>query len=263
MNQPLPQIFETERLKVAGAHFGARGTHTARTMMLEELTELLLVVRGGEKSDYVTAVVEENALSKDTYSNRKLTMQRLSELYGLDPRIPMFTVIRRLWDLDPIGRPLIALLASLARDPLLRSTAPYVLSLDIGAEVSHRAFEDGVRAHVDARLNDSILDKVRRNSCSTWTQSGHLEGRVRKCRRRVDASFGPVAFALWLGFLEGRIADELLGSFWMRVFDAPRHRLFDAVTHAKQAGLIFASIGGGVVQIDASPVFTPRAEGAR
>jgi hypothetical protein len=233
-------------------------------MMLAELTELLRAVPpGAERAEYEAAVIEENALGKATTSNKRLTLQRLSELYGLDPQVPLFSVLRRLWDLDPNGRPVIALLCSLARDPLLRSTAPYVLSMEVGAELLHNDFLDSIRAHVDTRLNDSVLDKVRRNASSTWTQSGHLEGRVRKRRRPVNASFGAVALALWLGSLEGRIAEDLLGSLWMRVFDMPRHLIIDAVLRCKQAGLVHASIGGGVVQIDPSPVFSAVVERAR
>lgn len=224
--------------------------------MFAELTELLhSVPNGSGRAEYETAVIEDNALGKSTTSNRRLSLQRLSELYGLDPRVPLFTVLRRLWEIDPQGRALLALLTSLARDPLLRTTAPYVLSMGVGTEVLHNEYLDSIRSFVETRLNDSVLDKVRRNASSTWTQSGHLGGRVRKCRKQVNASFGPVALALWLGSLEGLIAEDLLGSFWMQIFDVPRHSLIDTVLKCKQAGLVFASVGGGVVQIDPSPIF--------
>lgn len=262
MNALFPTIAQTERLRTAGARFGPRGTHTSRTMMLAELTEILRAVRmGAERQEFEAAVIAENALAKTTSSNRRLTLQRLSELYGLDPKIPLFNVVRRLWELDPVGRPQTALLSALARDPLLRSTAPYVLSMDIGAELLHGDYVASILAHTDTRLNDNILDKVRRNSSSTWTQSGHLSGRVRKRRSTVNAHVGPVALALWLGSLEGRIAEDLLGSFWMGIFDAPRHVIIDSVLRCKQAGLVNASIGGGVVQIDPSPIFSSLLQG--
>lgn len=259
-----PPVTQTERLAVAGARFGPRGAHSSRTMMLPELTELLRAVPpGAGRADYERAVVEENVLAKQTHANRRSTVGRMSELYGLDPRIPLFAVLRRLWDLDPDGRPVAALLCALARDPLLRDTASYVLTMDIGAEVQRDEYLRAIRAHVDTRLNDGVLDQVRRNASATWTQSGHLEGRVRKRRRAVPASFGPVALALWLGSLEGRVAEELLGSFWMRVFDGPRNLIIDAVLRCKQAGLVYASIGGDVVQIDPTPVFRDLGEGTR
>ena len=36
------------------------------------------------------AIIDQNCLGKQTVSTRKLTCQRLSELYGLDPSIPLF-----------------------------------------------------------------------------------------------------------------------------------------------------------------------------
>jgi hypothetical protein len=224
-------------------------------MMLAELVELLRAVpRDSERTAYEVAVLEDNVLGKATASNRRLSLQRLTELYGIDPRVPVFLVLRRLWDLDAPGRPLIALLVALARDPLLRATADYVLSLREGAEVSTVEFLASIRDHVETRLNDAILDKVRRNVGATWTHSGHLSGRVRKVRRPVAASIGPVAMALWLGSLEGKVGDELLTSFWMQVLDAPRHRVLDLTLRLKPLGLVNASVGGGVVHIDPAPV---------
>jgi len=226
-------------------------------MMLSELTELLRVVpRGAERSNYEVAILEDNVLGKATTSNRRLSLQRISELYGVDPRVPLFLVLRRLWDLDPTGRPLLALLVALARDPLLRATANYVLALPEGAEVSSVEFLASIRGHVEARLNEAILDKVRRNVGATWTHSGHLSGRVRKVRRLVTASIGPVAMALWLGSLEGRVGDELLSSLWMRSLDASPQRLLDLTLRLKPLGLVNASVGGGVVQIDPSPILS-------
>jgi hypothetical protein len=232
-------------------------------MMLKELAELLHVVPAdAARAEYETAVVAENCLGKTTTSNRRLTLQRMSELYGLDPEVPLFCVLRRLWALDPAGRPLIALMCALARDPLLRSTSQHILAMPKGAELLHDVYMTSIREHAETRFNDSVLDHVRRNSSATWTQSGHLEGRVRKRRALVSAPFGAVAFALWLGSLEGRVGDDLLASFWMRHFDAASHAIIEAVLRCKQSGLVYASIGGGVVQIDPSPVFQPRLMGA-
>ena len=51
----------------------------------------------------------------------------------------------------------------------------------------------GQHTEVGSRLNDAILDKVARNAGSSWSQSGHLQGRVRKIRLRVDPTVGPAA----------------------------------------------------------------------
>src|ERR1700752_5269321 len=91
----------------AGFRGGLVGTHTSRTMMLAELSAIVAAVPGSAgRQDYVDAVVEANCLGKPTTSTRRLTLQRLTELYALDPEVPVFRVLRRLWDVDADSRPL-------------------------------------------------------------------------------------------------------------------------------------------------------------
>ena len=231
-------------------------------MMLRELRDLLAAVpdEHATRKEFALAIIERNELAKETASNRRLTNKRLGELYGLDGRLPIFRALRRVWNLDLAGRPLIALLCALARDPLLRATSEKVLSLRPAEELVRNEFLDSIRNHVEARLNDASLDKVARNTGSSWTQSGHLVGRVRKKRAHVAPTPGAVAFALWLGFLEGRVGDDLLASFWCSIFDGPKQGVRDAALQAKQLGLIKASFAGDVIHIDASPLL-PRTIG--
>ena len=237
----------------AGLRFGDRGTHTSRTIMFAEVTELFAVVPAdARRGDYAAAIIDDNVLGKQTTATRRLTNQRLGELYGLDPRLQLFRVVRQLWEVDKEGRPLIALLCALARDPLLRATAPSVLSLSEGSELVRASFLDALRESTGSRLNDAVLDKVARNAGSSWTQSGHLQGRVRKIRQRVHPTVGPAALALWLGSLEGLAGERLLDCRWIRVLDRTGGAMVELALKAKQLGLIHARIGGGVVELDTS-----------
>lgn len=250
---PPPTLPESPETLRAGLRFGDKGTHTSRTMMLAELRDLLgALPADADRAGYAASVIEDNVLGKATEATRRLTNQRLGELYGLDPRLPVFRALRRVWALDEEGRPLCALLCALARDPLLRSTADHILGLGEGSELMRTSFVDAIRSGVGKRLNDSILDKVARNAASSWTQSGHLQGRVRKVRRRVTPTPGPVALALWLGSIEGLAGEPLLASRWARALDRSPRELEPLVLRAKQLGLINASIGGGTTVIDAS-----------
>ena len=118
-------------------------------------------------AEYGAAIVEENALGKPTLATRRTSRQRLNELYGLDPRLALFRVLRRLWDADPRSRPLLAMFCALARDPLLRSTAGPVLSLGEGQELVRGPCLAVIRDEVGSRLNDAVLDKVARNAASS------------------------------------------------------------------------------------------------
>ena len=245
----------------AGLRFGGKGTHTSRTMMLAELEELLGAFPAETpRARYRAAIVEDNVLGKATEATRRLTSQRLGELYGLDPSLRLFRAFRRAWSADQAGRPLCALLCALARDPLLRSTAHAVLGLPEGAELVRTSFLNAIRSAVGDRMNESVLDKVARNAASTWCQSGHLEGRVRKIRRRVAPTPGALALALWLGSLEGLAGEHLLASRWAQVLDRSPRELEPAVLRAKQLGLITARIGGGTTEIDASDLDVLRPE---
>ena len=244
-------LSRTPAMERAGFRFGPRGTQASRTIMLRELSEILAALPAdATRDDYATAIVEENALGKRTYATRLSSRQRLNEMYGLDPRLALFRVLRHLWNIDRDGRPLLALLCVLARDPLLRVTAHAVLALEPGEELVRSRFASVIRAAVGSRLNAAVLDKVARNAASSWAQAGHLEGRMRKIRRRVEPAPAATAMALWLGQLEGRAGLSLLDSDWAAVLDAPGRALLPHVLDAKRLGLIRARVAGSVVEID-------------
>lgn len=233
-----------------GFRAGDKGTHSSRTMMLAELSALFATCTPEcSREDYFTAAINDNALGKATASTRRLTVQRLSELYALDRAIPIFRALRRFWDLDVGGQRLIALLVCLARDPLLRCSVPSVLNLREGQNFDRDAMKDAVSKTVRDRLNDSILDKVVRNAASSWTQSGHLAGRTFKKRRLVRPTRGPVALALFLGYLQGIRGPGILQTFWCRVLDAPPAELSRIAATASMLGGLRFRQAGDVVDV--------------
>ena len=250
-NPMFSRLVPAAALERAGFRFGARGTHSARTIMLRDLTELLVAVpSGAAREEYAAAIVEENVLGKPTWVTRNVSRKYLTNLYGLDPGLPLFRVLRRLWEADPAGRPLVALMCTLARDPLLRSTAAHVLSLGDGEELLRAPFSAVIRVAVGARLNDSVVDSVASRAASSWTQSGHLKGHRRKRRRRVATTPGAAAMALWLGELQGLAGLSLLDSDWAAVLDLAGPTMLDLALEARRHGLIHARAAGSVVEID-------------
>lgn len=243
-----PEIFRLDRI---GFRFGEKGAHTSRTIMLAELTSLLRVrTAAAKKNEYAAAVVDENCLGKHTLATRKLTLQRMSELYALDPSVPIFRLLRLFWeDSNEQVQAQLALLAALARDPLLRATAPTVFALKGGEEIARQRLTDALRKAVDGRLNDDILDKVLRNAASSWTQSGHLAGRCRKKRTMVDPSPASTAFALALGYLLGVRGENLFETLFARVLDRDTNELMFLAMDAKRLGFLNLKSGGGVTVI--------------
>lgn len=226
--------------------------------MLQELDQLLMAMPpNAPRRSYTEAIIEHNALGKQTGSTRNLTHQRLCELYGLDPAVPLFRVLRRLWALDPNARPQLALLCALARDPLLRATAPPVLSMQPGNELARQVMTDALRQAVGDRLNDSTLDKVVRNTSASWSQSGHLQGRARKIRRRVIARPASTTYALMLGYLLGQRGSRLFESLWTAVLDSNPSELRALAAEAKRHGWLDMKLSGDVVEIHFPQLLTP------
>src|SRR5207247_1424549 len=95
---------------------------------------------------------------------------------------------------------------------------------------------DAIRTAVGGRLNEATLDKVVRNASSSWTQSGHLQGRVRKFRQSVRPTPLSTAYALLLGYLEGLRGGRLFETTWTRVLDASPAALRSVAAEAKRLG---------------------------
>ena len=245
-----PALGASDRAAKVGFRFGAKGTHTSRTMMLGEFSAVLLEApEGASREDYAAAIVERNCLGKPTTATRRLTNQRLGELYGLDPRVPLFRVLRRLWSIDVPGRPLLALQCAVARDPLLAATVAPVLSLTPGSDLQRDTLRTALRNAVDDRLSDATFEKVIRNVASSWEQAGHLVGRTFKKRAAVRATPGSVAFALYLGHAVGFRGAALFATGWIALLDCPPARARELAIEAKRIGLIDLRIAGDVVDL--------------
>lgn len=263
----LPTTKNRSDAVAAGFRFGHIGTHTSRTIMLDEISRTFAAVPADAKSsDYPIAIVDENCLGKETASTRRLTLQRLRELYALDIAFPVFRILRRLWDIDERGRPLVALLVCLARDPLLLATADVIIALPEGAEFPRTTMRDALAAAVGDRLNESTLNKVLRNAASSWTQSGHLQGRTFKFRRAVQPTPASVAFALYLSRVAGLPVKESLTSGWVKILDCGASMATEMATAAKRLGLLDLRMAGDVIELNLNrldPVYLMAPQGRR
>lgn len=245
-----------------GFRLGAKGTHTSRTMMFEEIQQVIAVSPSeANRLDYARSVIEGNCLVKPTVATRRLSNQRLGELYGLDPSIPMFRVFLKLWNLDTEARRLLAMLISIARDPLLAATAPSIVLLPINTEFQRSPMKTALQALVGERLNDSTLDKVCRNAASSWSQSGHLEGRTFKKRRSINATPTAVAFAIYLSHAAGFRGAQIFSSAWMQVLDCDPSRARYLTLEAKRIGLLDLRMSGDIVELNLSRL-DPSSRGA-
>ncbi len=199
------------------------------------------------RKDYAQAIIEGNCLQKATVSTRRLSNQRLGELYALDHAVPLFRVLRRLWAFEAKARPQLAMLAALARDPLFMASAGPVLSLRQGDDLGRASLSEALSEFVGDRLNAAVLDKVVRNVSSSWCQAGHLEGRTFKVRQRVVAQPVSIAYALYLGHAIGFRGEDLLASGWTSALDCTPTEARQLALEANRLDLITFRTAGNAL----------------
>jgi hypothetical protein len=238
-----------------GFRSGPCGTHSSRTIMLDELS--MLSSDKGLSDDVNAAVLEQNLLGKATASGRVMTLQRLKELYSFDSKLPIFLVFSRLCRRDPAALPQLALLIAIARDPLLRASARPILGLASGSQLMRDSLRNAIASVVGTRMNEAVLDKVVRNTASSWTKTGHLIGRTIKRRARVRPNQTAFAFALWLAQKAGFGGADLLTNGWIAALDVEPFAARALADRAHAGGLIVFRTIGESVELDVSPLERP------
>jgi hypothetical protein len=201
--------------------------------------------------------VENNVLGKRTATTREHTVRKLKALYGLDPKIPIYRVMRRFWSEDPAGRPTLALMCAVARDPLLRASVEVVLDTPLGAELPHSALAKTVRA----AFSDSTREAIVSHLASSWSTAGFLSATNRKVRTRAPAAAASAAFALVLGFMEGGRGSLLLTTRWTRLLDRSAAEVVGFAQQAAQRGWIEFRHAGDVVDLRVEALLTEEERG--
>jgi hypothetical protein len=250
-NAPLwiaPHVDAASLVKL-GFRLGSGGVHQSKTMMLRDLGALLRAAPDPGSADAADLIINQNVLLKGTGSARRLALQRLNGLYGLASGAPIGRALTRLWQRDDSGRPILALLCALAREPPLRDTATAVLDAMSGSDVRWPDFAARFEALHPGRYSAKMLRSLSQNCASTWTQSGHLKGRVKKRRARAIASPVVAAYAALLGELAGFGGATLLASPWIRTLDSSEAETMALLRQAEGLGLLRVRSAGDVVDI--------------
>jgi len=252
------------RLPVSlGFREGTTSVHTSRTMMLDELTLVLDAVPANAHPDaYTAAVVESNVLGKPTQTTRKRTLQRLVELYALDPKCPLFRLLGHFWTTDATARPVFAYLVAAARDPVLRDMAPFVVAVPEGNPVTPDQVAKSLGEKFPKRFGPSTALATAQRLASSWGQAGFLAGKMKKKRVRLVVTPVAVTFALLLGYLTGLRGKMLLDSIWTRMLGRTPIEVADLAAEASRQGWVTYKSAGAVVEITFPGLLTPQEEKA-
>lgn len=239
-----------------GMKFSPGGVHQRRTMMLDEIKTLLRFDDSKIPSidEYKAAVIENNVLGKKTASTRRQTFEHLKALYLLSGASRLFSAYRHLMTVDPECAPLLSFLAAWSRDPLLRASTGVVLDARAGAGVSAGQIRSALELAFPGRMNEATISSTSGNIASTWTQSGHLSGRVRKVRQIVQSRPAALAFALYLARATGIDGERLFSSLWCRLLDLSASPAREMAARAHREGLLTLKALGSTVEV-AFPLF--------
>ena len=238
------------RLESFGFKLSVGGTHTSRTMMLEEITRLLGTTGPTATiEEYRRATVHDNALGKETETTREKTFRHLRELYGLSEKVPLFGIYRELMRFDPQSAPLLSLLVAWTRDPLLRATTPVILTAGVNVEVAREALQRVLRETFPGQYSPLNIAKIARNAASSWTQSGHLTGHTKKIRCRVEPGPAAVTLGFVLGYVSGWRGEQLFSSPWCQLLDLTRDQVRSLAFQAHREELLTMKAIGSVVEV--------------
>ena len=238
------------RLQSVGFRLTPGGTHLARTLMLAELGQVLAAASDPSPDEVSALVVDQNILQKRTGSGRRLSLRHLRGLYGLGAPPPILRAMIALWGRAGEGRPMLAILAALAREALLRDSAEIVLAAPIGAPMRASELAALFERRYPGRYTPKMLRSLSRNCASSWTQSGHLKGNARKERSRPSISPAAAAYAALLGSLAGFGGPALLASPWLAVLDRSDGEALTLLRKAEADGLLRLRAGGDVIEIE-------------
>jgi len=215
------------------------GAHIGKTMMLAELRALFAGTNAGDAPETMRHLVRtENILLKATDETRKSVLQVLRTLYALDPAVPLYRLLRALWDVSEQDQPLLAALAAVARDPLLRSTVPWLTEVPDGTVVNWPDFATILERAFPGRYAAASIKTTAQNIASTWTQAGILRGKLHKTRAQPAVGPAAATLALLLGYLCGLRGDALFGSLWARLIVRDSATLHRLAQEAARTGLL-------------------------
>jgi hypothetical protein len=242
-----------------GFKAGSSGAHSARTMMLADVTALLSNAPAeAKREDFNKLIVEENCLGKKTTSNRWLTARHLTDLYGLDQGVTVFRLLRLFWSADAAARPMLALLCANARDTLLRLSAKKVLDTKLGETVTSADFVNFLNHELPGRFSEAMTTSLAQNVGASWTQAGFFKGKITKTRTRPVVTPAVAAYALGLGYLCGLRGQILLESFWARLLDIPREQVIGLAQEAARRGWLDFKGAGNIFEINFHQLLTPK-----
>jgi hypothetical protein len=230
-------------------------------MMLPELQTLLTAVSPeGGRADYRAAVVDVNVLGKPTFSSRRKAEKHLYELYGLEPALALFRLLRRFTAEDADSLPLVALTCAFCRDAQLRSSFEVIEDLKPGEVLPRERMEAHLEAAFPGVYSATMRGALASHVNTTWTAAGHLTGRVIKRKAKPEPRVAASTYAMFAGYLLGLRGEILMSSVFARLVGADPSIIVAHLSAAARNGWLRFRHAGGVMEIDFTSLLLPEEE---
>lgn len=234
------------------------GGHSARSMMLKEMQILIHELPLETNRDNLDrAILEDNILSKPTISSRKKSLRHLLDLYSFDHSKALFRVFWNLSHNDHDSLSQLCLVCAYARDPQLRYSFELIRTLRLGQVLPRADMENHLEKGFPNRFSAAMKKSMAQNVNTTWTYSGHLEGKAEKVRRYPEPRPTSAAYAMFVGYLTGLRGEQLLGSLYAYLVSSSRSQLLSALSLASAKGLLSLKQAAGIVEFNFSNFLTP------
>ena len=258
LNQIDPALdnFEFVRDKAKAKRMGLRevtgSIHTSQTILSENALTLVEdigpPIGRWNRESLVNSIVSRNIFGKRTDSARAGGLRDMISLYGFDAPPLATMALLSLWHATRDRSLLLGQLA-IARDPLLRATAPVILGMQPGEAAGFRTMSTYLDIVYPGRFSSGTLRAVGERCISSWGQMGHLRpGRVRE-RVSVVAGSTHVAFASFLAICCGFAGRAILESGWFRMLDLNPEQAMSLLRRAEAEGQVRLHLAGHVFEI--------------
>jgi len=245
-------VRDKKKAKKSGFRDVAGSIHTSQTILTNNARTLIEdigpSIDGWDRESLTDSILSKNIFCKRTDSARLGGLRDMIAIYGFDSPPPVTRALLSLWHATRDRSLLLGQLA-IARDPILRVTAPIILDMQPGETSGFRTMMAYLESHYPRRFSSGTLRAVGERCISSWVQMGHLrQGRVRE-RVPVVAESAHAAFASFLAICCGFSGRSILESGWFQMLDISPEQAMSLLRRAEAEGQIDLHVAGHVFEI--------------
>lgn len=221
--------------------------HTARTLMIAELTQILDHTSNDQN---YTLAIENNVTGKRTQANRQRSYIALKKLYRFDPTYLPFAALTYFWPLtESASRPLLAFQYALGHDYLISESFPVIAQTYPGASVSVSRFDANLGTQHPDRFTTITQYSIAKNLASSYKQVGYLTGKMKVFRVPVKPTLPVVIMAFLLSYLNGDRGEFLWQSKWVKALEQDSESLHQFLILGSQKGWLTYQKAGAVMSV--------------